>query len=122
MRRRGGGQNKNSTPKRPGAGWGCGGGKPQKTFSLTIARNLLGPSHPPKVTGSGTEDVNIKAGLSRPSHHPKTAGEQFINTFTCDDLRGNGNEEYSLTKSKSKAYTDTDSDGNFNRDHQRYNL
>ena len=42
---------------------------------------------------------------------PKTTGEQFSNTFACDALTGNGNEEYSLTNSKSKAYTDTDSDG-----------
>ena len=70
-----------------------------------------GPPHPPKVTGPGTKVVIIKADLSRPAHPIKTAGEQFINTFTCDALRGNGNEEYSMTSNKSKAYTDTDSDG-----------
>ena len=29
------------------------------------------------MTGPGTEDVHIKAGLSGPAHPPKTAGEQF---------------------------------------------
>ena len=56
------------------------------------------------------EVVSIKADLSGPVHPPKPAGEQFINTFTCDTLRGNGNEEYSLTSNKGKAYTDMDSD------------
>ena len=63
------------------------------------------------MTGSGTKVVSIKAGLPGPVHPPKTAGEQFINTFACDALRGNGNEEYILPSNKGKAYTDTDSDG-----------
>ena len=67
--------------------------------------------HPPKVTGLGTKDASIKAGLLGPAHPPKTAGEQFTNTFTCDALRGNGNEGYSFSSNKGKAYTDTDSDG-----------
>ena len=83
------------TPKRPGAGWGHGG-KPHKTFSLTVADLSSGPSHPLKVISPGTKVVSIKA-----------AGEQFINTFTCDALRGNGIEEYSLPSNKGKAYTDT---------------
>ena len=63
------------------------------------------------MTRLGTKDVSIKTGLSGPAHPPKTAGEQFINTFTCGALRGNGNKEYSLPSNKGKAYTDTDSDG-----------
>ena len=102
--------NKKSTPNKPGAGWGHGS-KPHKTFSLTVADILSGPPHPPKVTGLATEVVSIKADLSRPAHPPKTAGDQCINTFMCDALRGNGNEEYSLTSNIGKAYTDTDSDG-----------
>ena len=68
------------------------------------------PPHPPKVTGLGTEVVSVKTDLSRPAHPPKTAGEQFINTYACDALRGNGNEEDSLPSNKGKAHTDTDSD------------
>ena len=63
------------------------------------------------MTGLGTKVVSIKADILRPAHSPKTAGEQFINTFVCDALRGNGNEEYNLPSNKCKAYTDTDSDG-----------
>ena len=110
-RRQGGGGSglfyKKSTPKRPGAE--CG--KPYKIAALTVAEIPPGPPHPPKMTGSGTEVVSIKTDLLRPVHPPKTTGEQFINTFTCDALRGNGNDEYSLTSNKGKAYTDTDSDG-----------
>ena len=98
---------KKSTPKRPGAGWG----KPHKITALTVAEILPGPSRPPQVTGLGTKVVSIKADLLRPAHPPKITGEQFINTFMCDALRGNDNEEYSLTSDKGKAYTDTDSDG-----------
>ena len=111
-RGRGGGGNKQqrSTPKKPGAGQGCGG-KPHKIAALTVTEFLPGPVHLPKVTGQGNEVVSIKADLSRPAHSPKTTGEQFINTFTYDALTSNGNEEYSLPSSKGKAYTDTDSDG-----------
>ena len=62
------------------------------------------------MTGSGSEVASTNVDLSRPAHSPKTTGEQFINTFVCNALRGNGNEEYSLTSNKGKAYTDTDSD------------
>ena len=106
----GNGNKNNSTPKRPGAGWGCGG-KPHKTFSLTVADVSSGPPHPPKVTGPRTEVVSIKADLSRLAHPPKTTGEQFINIFACDALRDKGNEEYSLPSNKGKTYTDTNSAG-----------
>ena len=98
---------KKFTPKRPGAGQG----KPHKITALTVAEFLRVPPHPAKVTGLGTEVVSIKVDLLRPAHPPKTTGEQFINTFASDALRGNGNEEYSLTSNKDKAYTDTNSDG-----------
>ena len=62
------------------------------------------------MDGLGKEVVSIKADLSGPAHPPKTTGEHLINTFTCDALKGNGNEEYSLNN-KCKAYTDTDSKG-----------
>ena len=62
------------------------------------------------MTGPGNEVVSMNTDLSRPAHPPKTTGEQFINTFMCDFLTGNGNEEYRLPTSKGKAYTDTDSD------------
>ena len=101
----GNGNKNNSTPKRPGTGWGHGG-KPHKAFSFTVADVSSGPSHPSKVIGAGTKVVSIK-----PAYPPKTASELFINTFMCDALRGNGNEEYSLTSNKGKAYTDTNSDG-----------
>ena len=105
----GGQYNKNSTPKKPGAGQRHG--RSHKINSLTVAGNLSGPPHSPKVDCLGKEVVSIKADLSGPAHPPKTTGEQFSNTFVCDDIRGNGNEEYNLISSKSKAYTDTDSDG-----------
>ena len=82
-----------------------------KAYSLTVAANLSGPSHNPKVNGLGTEDVSIKADLSGPAHPPNTTGEQLSNTFACDVLTGNGNEEYSNCNKKYKVYTDTDSDG-----------
>ena len=63
------------------------------------------------MIGLGTEDVSIKVCLLGPAHPPKTAGEQFSNTFTCDALRGNDNEQYSLPSNKGKAYTDTHNDG-----------
>ena len=53
----------------------------------------------------------MKTDLLRPAHPKKKTGEQFINTFTCDALKDNGNEEYNLPSNKGKAYTDTDSDG-----------
>ena len=58
----------------------------------------------------GTKDVSIKAGLPGPAHPPKTTGEHSNNTFACDALKGNGNEEYSFNNKKCKAYTDMDSD------------
>ena len=87
-----------STPNKPGAGWGCGG-KPHKIAALTVTEFLPGPAHPPKVTGLGNEVVSMNADLLRPAHPPRTTGEQFINTFACDALTGNGNEEYSLPSS-----------------------
>ena len=63
------------------------------------------------MDGLGKEIVSIKGDLSGQAHPHKTTGEQFSNTFACDALIGNDNEEYSLTNSKSKAYTDMDSDG-----------
>ena len=64
------------------------------------------------MDGLGKEEVvSINAYLSGSVHPPKTTGEQFSNTFVCEALTGNGNEEYSLTNSKSKAYINMDSDG-----------
>ena len=61
------------------------------------------------MDGPGKEVVSINANLSGPAHVPKTTGEQLSNTFMCDVLRGNGNEEYSLNN-KCKAYTDMNID------------
>ena len=49
-----------------------------------VTEFLLGPVHPPKVTGLGNKVVSIKADPLRPAHPPKTTGEQVINNFTCD--------------------------------------
>ena len=51
------------------------------------------------------------SGLSEPQHPPKHAGEHFINTFACDTIGCNGNEEYNDSKKVYKVYTDTDSNG-----------
>ena len=84
-----------------------GSGKPHKAYSLTVTKNSLsGPSHPPKVKYSGsegTEDVSIKAGLPGPAHPPKTTGENSNNTFACDALKDNGNEEDSFNNKKCRC-------------------
>ena len=91
------------------------GGKPQKPHkvaSLTITRLLSGPSHPPKVMAPGSEgNVSKSAGITTPAHLPKVSGEHFVNTFACDALGGNGNEEFNDCNKTYKVYTDTDSDG-----------
>ena len=110
----GGGGKQKSTPKRPGSGHGRGGGKPFKMNALTVT-GLPGPQHPPKFDGlegnETKESVSMNAGLSRPAHPLKVSGEPFINTFTCDVLTSNGNEQYEPPSNQGKAYTDTDSDG-----------
>ena len=64
------------------------GGKPQKPHkvaSLTITRQLSGPSHPPKVMALGSEgNVSKPAGITTPAHPPKVSGEHFVNTFVCN--------------------------------------
>ena len=105
----GGSQFNKTNPKKPG-----GMPKTHKAFTLIVTENLLsGPSYPPKVKYSGSEgtkDLSMKAGQQEPADPPKPTGEQSNNTFTCDALRGNGNEEYNNCNKKYKVYTDTDSD------------
>ena len=85
-----------------------------KAHSLVVSENLLpGPTHPPKVKysgGEGTSNLSVCASLTGPTHHPKQTGEHCVNTFVCDVLKGNGNEEYNDCNKKYKIYTDTDSD------------
>ena len=72
-----------------GKGQGRGGSN-----NSTVAGNLSEPTHPPKVDdGPVKEVVSIKADPSGPAHPPKTIIEYSNNTFTCDALQGNGNEE-----------------------------
>ena len=76
---------------------------------------LSGPTHPPKVIGTVSEEETVKqvkpASISRPAHPPKVTGENFANTFMCDALVANGNEVYADNNMKYKVYTDTDRDG-----------
>ena len=62
---------------------------------------LSGLSHPPKVKHSDRKDVSILAGHQKPADLPKPIGEHSNNTFACNVLRDNGNEEIY------KAYTGT---------------
>ena len=55
-------------------------------------------------------NVSKPAGIITP-HPLKNSGEHFVNTFACDALSGNGNEEFNDCNKKYKVQTDTDSDG-----------
>ena len=90
--------------------------KTHRTDSIKVTEpQLSGPTHPPKAIGTVSTEKTVKqvkpSGLPKPQHPPKHAGEHFINTFACDTIGCNGNEEYDDCNKVYKVYTDTDSDG-----------